>query len=104
LRVLSLFTPALVSHHCLSATRSLLNLKTGKYLTCHIGSQTLSQRDLAQIQFIYAREPAAHYLLRHDSHIEPWPEQLLEDYREQLILVISACKPGMSPCLHYVHN
>ena len=62
-----------------------LNLKTGKYLTCHIGSQTLSQRDLAQVQFIYAREPAAHYLLRHDSHIEPWPESLLEAYREQLI-------------------
>lgn len=53
-----------------------LNLKTGKYLTCHIGSQTLSQRDLAQVQFIYAREPAAHYLLRHDSHIEPHVQDL----------------------------
>ena len=62
-----------------------LDLKTGKYLTCHINSQTLSQRDLAQIQFIYAREPAAHYLLQRNSGIEPWPEQLLEDYQEQLI-------------------
>jgi hypothetical protein len=62
-----------------------LDLKTGKSLTCHIGSQTLSQRDLAQIQFIYAREPAAHYLLHHDSGIESWPEQLLEEYQEQLI-------------------
>lgn len=62
-----------------------LDLKTGKYLTCHINSQTLSQRDLAQIQFIYAREPAAHYLLQRNSGIEPWPDQLLEDYQEQLI-------------------
>ena len=54
-------------------------------MTCHINSQTLSQRDLAQIQFIYAREPAAHYLLQRNSGIEPWPKQLLEDYQEQLI-------------------
>jgi hypothetical protein len=63
-----------------------LDLKTGKYLTCHINSQTLSQRDLAQIQFIYAREPAAHYLLQRNSGIEPWPKQLLEEMDGQTIL------------------
>ena len=77
----SLFAPRLVSHRSLSATRSLLGSEDGKYLTCHINSQTLSQRDLAQIQFIYAREPAAHYLLQRNSGIEPWPKQLLEDYQ-----------------------
>lgn len=81
-----------------------LNLKTGKYLTCHIGSQTLSQRDLAQVQFIYAREPAAHYLLRHDSHIEPWPESLLEAYREQLIPGHLCLQAWHEPCLRCVHN
>ena len=62
-----------------------LDLKTGKYLTCHINSQTLCQRDLAHIQFIYAREPAAHYLMQHNSGIKSWPEQLLNNYKELLI-------------------
>lgn len=62
-----------------------LDLESGKYLTSVIHSQTLNQRDVARIRFIYARKPAAYYLKRHNSGIEPWPEQLLEDYREQLI-------------------
>ncbi|UBO73863.1 AbiTii domain-containing protein [Aeromonas rivuli] len=62
-----------------------LDLNTGRYLTCHIGSQTLCQRDLANVQFIYARAPAAHYLLHPSSGIEPWPVDLKEQYQALLI-------------------
>ena len=68
-----------------SATRSLPESEDGKISICHRRQTLLNQRDLAQVQFIYAREPPSTYLLRHDSYIEPWPEQLLEAYRSSLI-------------------
>ncbi|MDO2949519.1 hypothetical protein [Aeromonas simiae] len=73
-----------------------IELATGKQLTCHIGSQALSQRDLAQVQFIYAREPAAYYLCQHGPELEPWPDELLHAYQDVLI-------PGHF-CLHAWHE
>ncbi|ENY71790.1 hypothetical protein [Aeromonas diversa] len=73
-----------------------IDLDSGKHLTCHIGNQALSQRDLAKVQFIYAREPAAYYLCQHGPELEPWPDELLQAYQGVLI-------PGHF-CLHAWHE
>lgn len=73
-----------------------IDLTSGKHLTCHIGNQALSERDLAKVQFIYAREPAAYYLCQHGPELEPWPDSLLQIYRNTLI-------PGHL-CLHAWHE
>ena len=57
----------------------------GRQQTCQINEQTLSQRDLAQIRFIFLRGPLIAYLDCHALVLERWPEELLEEYRAILI-------------------
>ncbi|MGL5286076.1 hypothetical protein SAMN05880558_111135 [Aeromonas sp. RU39B] len=73
-----------------------IDLGSGKHMTCHIGNQALSQRDLASVQFIYARDPVAAYLSYSGPELEPWPEELLQAYQGVLI-------PGHL-CLHAWHE
>ena len=47
----------------------------GRQQTCQINEQTLSQRDLAQIRFIFLRGPLIAYLDCHALVLERWPKK-----------------------------
>ncbi|MGL5949374.1 MAG: hypothetical protein ACRCYV_10175 [Aeromonas sp.] len=62
-----------------------IDLASGKHLMCPINDCALTRADLAQVQYFYAREPAAAYLLKRTPTLEHWPSQLLRIYQESLI-------------------
>lgn len=61
------------------------NIRSGKQQTCQINEQTLNQRDLAEIKFLFLRGPLIAYLDCHALVLERWPEVLLQEYQLTLI-------------------
>lgn len=49
------------------------NIRSGKQQTCQINEQTLNQRDLAEIKFLFLRGPLIAYLDCHALVLERWP-------------------------------
>ena len=67
------------------------NIRNGRQQTCQIHDQALSQRDLADVKFLFVRGPLDAYLDCHALVLERWPDALLQEYR-LLLIPEHACK------------
>ena len=76
------------------------NIRSGKQQTCQINEQTLNQRDLAEIKFLFLRGPLIAYLDCHALVLERWPEVLLQEYVPTMSREMAACNLSLRAIQH----